>query len=219
MIEDFKYITEYIQNNLSLKDTNMDKSFYLMVKDYEKKQKEDKIPIITREVLKYLLFMLDLTKSKNVLEIGTATGYSSIYISKNVEKRGGKLTTLEIDNIRYKKANEVFKKLNLKNITSINMDALEYLDNTLNTYDFIFIDAQKGKYEEFIKKSYNLLEKDGLLFIDNILFRSLIGKSYVDKKYRNMVLKMTKLINKLLLQNNCSILPFGDGVGLIKKED
>lgn len=213
MIEDFKYITEYIQNNTYL---NEDK----ILLEIEKEALENKIPIITKDVLQYLLFMIDLVEAKNVLELGTATGYSGSFIAKNLLKRKGTLTTIEIDEKRYLKANEVFKSLNLENIYSYHMDGLEYLDKTDKTFDFIFLDAQKGEYKTFLKKSYNLLEKKGIIFVDNVLFRSYIGKENdVPKKYKNMVTKMTKVVNNLLKQQNSTVLPFGDGIAIIRRED
>lgn len=220
MIEDFNKSTKYILDLIDLKDINISTEEYNKINEIEKIAIEDGIPIITKEVLKYLLFMLDILGSKNVLEIGTATGYSSIYISKNLEKRNGKLTTIEIDPKRYTKAVSNFINMNLHNIKHINDDAINYLENTNEKFDFIFIDARKSIYIDFVEKSKKHLSKNGIIFIDNTLFRSFVGTDLeIPKKYKNMVDKMNSFVPYIMEKYKACVLPFGDGVALIKCED
>ena len=132
-------------------------------------------------------------------------------------RNSGKLTTIEIDEVRYKKAKENFKKLGLleKNemILGDALDEILKLDKD-RKYDFIFIDASKGQYKKFFEMCYNLLEKNGTIFIDNIMFRGIVAEdeNEIPKRYR-----LKEFINELNEKYNFVLLPFGDGVGLVRK--
>lgn len=216
MIENFQKSTEYVIENIKINE----EEFF---KEIHKKALELEIPIVTKDVLKFILFLLELSKSKKVLEIGSAIGYSSSYIADNLSNRNGELVTIEIDEKRYNIAKEILNS-KFSNVLIYNMDALNYLDEAIEKnlkFDFIFIDAQKGKYNEFLEKSVKILDENGIIFIDNILFRSFVGidSEDVPKKYRNMTIKMDEFIKYIVSKYNATILPFGDGVGLIKYED
>lgn len=216
MIENFQKSTEYVIENIKINE----EEFF---KEIHKKALELEIPIVTKDVLKFILFLLELSKSKKVLEIGSAIGYSSSYIADNLSNRNGELVTIEIDEKRYNIAKKILNS-KFSNVLIYNMDALNYLDEAIEKnlkFDFIFIDAQKGKYNEFLEKSVKILDENGIIFIDNILFRSFVGidSEDVPKKYRNMTIKMDEFIKYIVSKYNATILPFGDGVGLIKYED
>lgn len=226
MIENFENSTKYVINLINLKDDNISEKDYLKILEIEKESEckyNAPIPIITKDVLKFLIFMLEFSKSKKVLEIGTATGYSTIFIAKNLEKRCGSLTSIEIDSLRYNEAKKNIDKLNIKNTDLINDDAINVLNEYIKEnkkFDFIFIDARKSIYLDFLKLSVKLLDKNGIIFIDNVLFRSYVGSlEEIPKKYRNMIDKMNDFISILVSEYKGVVLPFGDGVALIKEED
>ena len=180
------------------------------------------MPIITDEVLNYMIFTAKNMKAGNILEIGTATGYSGLFLAQVANENGGFLTTMEIDEKRYGKAVENFKKLGLfeKNRMILG-DALEEiprLDKGIK-YDFIFIDASKGQYLKFFEMSYELLNENGIIFIDNLMFRGLVAvkKEEIPKRYKTIVKRLKEFIEKLNEEYNFVLLPFGDGVGIVKK--
>ena len=220
MIENFNELSKYAQDLFYYKNKKSKK--YEIIKEIKEESLEKKVPIITDDVLNFMIFAAKNKKSKKILEIGTATGYSGIFLAQIANENGGFLTTIEIDEIRYKKAIENFKKMGIFEKNNLIMgDALEEipkLDKNVK-YDFIFIDAAKGQYSKFFEMCYELLCENGIIFIDNIVFRGFVAKSKeeVPKRYKTIVRRLNEFIKKLNDEYNFVLLPFGDGVGIVKK--
>ncbi|WP_067142024.1 O-methyltransferase [Oceanivirga salmonicida] len=202
MLENFEKSTKYARE-LFKEDNDIQ-----FIKEYGIK---NNIPIVTEEVLNFLIFLLSSKKYKKSLEIGTAIGYSGAYISKYSD-----LTSIEIDKERFEIAKSNFSKLSRK-VNLINADALEILENLNENFDFIFIDAAKGQYKKFFDMCYNKLNNGGLIFIDNIMFRSYVTIDEYPKKFKTIVKKLNEFIIYLNENYEFSLLPFGDGVGLVRK--
>ncbi|UYI78036.1 MAG: O-methyltransferase [Fusobacterium varium] len=210
MLEELKEANEYIAGKIKEKDE--------LILEMEAYAQEYNVPIVTKEVAEYLRFLVSSYKIKNILEIGTAIGYSGILMAKEIKENNGKLYTIEIDEERYNLAQENFKKSGLSNIISIKGDALEEVKKINDTFDFIFIDASKGHYMEFFEDSYKLLNEGGIIFIDNIMFRGYIYKEY-PKRFKTIVKRLDSFIDYLYKRDDRFVLlPFGDGVGLCFKE-
>jgi len=214
MIENFIESSKYTQNLFKIRNE--------IIQDIKNESLDKNVPIITDEVLNYMIFTARNIKARNILEIGTATGYSGLFLAQIANENSGFLTTMEIDEIRYGKAVENFKKLGLfKKNKMIFGDALEQipkLDKNVK-YDFIFIDASKGQYLKFFEMSYELLNENGIIFIDNLMFRGLVAtdKEEIPKRYKTIVKRLKEFIEKLNEEYNFVLLPFGDGVGIVKK--
>lgn len=210
MLEELKEANRYVTGKIKEKDG--------LILELEKYAAENNVPIVTKEVAEYLKFMVDMNKSQNILEVGTAIGYSGILMARAAQKYGGKLTTIEIDEERYREANINFEKAGLDNVRTILGDAGEEIKKLNEEFDFVFIDASKGHYREFFDDSYKLLKKDGIIFIDNIMFRGYLYKEY-PKRFKTIVRKLDEFINWLYEEfgENFVLLPFGDGIGLLKK--
>ncbi|RHG34919.1 O-methyltransferase [Fusobacterium varium] len=210
MLEELKEANEYIAGKIKEKDE--------LILEMEAYAQEYNVPIVTKEVAEYLRFLVSSYKIKNILEIGTAIGYSGILMAKEIKENNGKLYTIEIDEERYNLAQENFKKSGLSNIISIKGDALEEVKKINDTFDFIFIDASKGHYMEFFEDSYKLLNEGGIIFIDNIMFRGYLYKEY-SKRFKTIVKRLDSFIDYLYKRDDRFVLlPFGDGVGLCFKE-
>jgi len=154
LIDNIEKANEYVISKIIEKD-----SIILEMEDYAK---EHNVPIVTKEVAEYLKFMIDSHKITNILEVGTAIGYSGSVMLQGNDKV--KLTTLEIDEERHNLAKINFEKMGFSSrVTQILGDALEEIPKLEDQFDFIFIDASKGKYMNFYKDSYNLLKKDGII--------------------------------------------------------
>ena len=210
MLEELKEANGYVTGKIKEKDE--------LILELEKYAAENNVPIVTKEVAEYLKFMVDMNKSQNILEVGTAIGYSGILMARAAQKYGGKLTTIEIDEERYKEANINFEKAGLDNVRTILGDAGEEIKKLNEEFDFVFIDASKGHYREFFDDSYKLLKKDGIIFIDNIMFRGYLYKEY-PKRFKTIVRKLDEFITWLYdeFEDRFVLLPFGDGIGLLKK--
>lgn len=211
MLEELKEANEYIISKIKENDE--------LILEMEKYAREYNVPIVTKEVAEYLKFIVKSNGIKNILEIGTAIGYSGILMAKEIEKNGGKLYTIEIDEERYNLAQENFKKSGLNNIVSIKGDAVEEIKKIDEKFDFVFIDASKGHYMEFFEDSYKLLNKDGIIFIDNIMFRGYLYKEY-PKRFKTIVRRLNEFIEYLYSRDGGEfvLLPFGDGIGLFRKK-
>jgi len=210
MLEELKEANEYVISKIKEEDT--------LILEMEEFAKKENVPIVTKEVAKYLEFMVNMNKSKNILEIGTAIGYSGILMGNIAKKYNGKLTTIEIDETRFAQAKENFKKSGLTNVNMILGDALTEIPKLNEKFDFIFIDASKGQYKRFFQDSYKLLEDDGIIFIDNIMFRGYLYKEY-PKRFKTIVRRLNEFIDYLYeTYPSFTLLPFGDGVGLIQNE-
>ena len=180
---------------------------------------EHNVPIVTKEVAKYLEFMVDINETTNILEIGTAIGYSGTLMLNACEKYRGTLTTIEIDEERYNQAKENFAKAGVEErVTQVLGDGLEEINKLEGQkFDFIFIDASKGKYMNFFEDSYKLLEEGGVIFIDNIMFRGYLYKEY-PKRFKTIVRKLNEFIDYLYDNHpGFTLMPFGDGIGLVRK--
>ena len=214
MIENFMESSKYAQNLFKIRNE--------IVQDIKNESLDENVPIITDEVLNYMIFTARNIKARNILEIGTATGYSGLFLAQIANENSGFLTTMEIDEIRYGKAVENFKKLGLfeknKMVFGDALEEIPKLDKNVK-YDFIFIDASKGQYLKFFEMSYELLNENGIIFIDNLMFRGLVAadKEEIPKRYKTIVKRLKEFIEKLNEEYNFVLLPFGDGVGIVKK--
>ena len=212
MIENFIESSKYAQNLFKIRNE--------IIQDIKKESLDENVPIITDEVLNYMIFTARNIKARNILEIGTATGYSGLFLAQIANENSGFLTTMEIDEIRYGKAVENFKKLGLfeknKMISGDALEEIPKLDKNVK-YDFIFIDASKGQYLRFFEMSYELLNENGIIFIDNLMFRGLVAadKEEIPKRYKTIVKRLKEFIEKLNEEYNFVLLPFGDGVGIV----
>lgn len=208
MLDELKEANSYIIDKIVEKDP--------VILEMEAYAEEHRVPIITKEVAEYLKFTVSQGKYRNILEIGAAIGYSGTIMAKEAEKVNGKLTTVEIDEERYNEAKKNFEKAGVNNVELIFGDALEELPKLTEEYDFIFMDAAKGKYREFFDIVYPKLAKDGVIFIDNIMFRGYLYKEY-PKRFKTIVRKLNEFIDYLYAEHDFVLLPFGDGIGLVKK--
>ena len=217
MIENFEIATKFAQNLFEIEDER--------ILAIENEAILNKVPIITRDVLKYMLFIARSEKSSNILEIGTATGYSGIFLAQVAAENKGNFTSIEIDENRYSEAVNNFKEMDLLNSKNslILGDALEEIPKLYDLnkkYDFIFMDAAKGQYRNFFKLLFPILSENGIMFIDNLLFRGMVTLESEDipKRYKTIVTRLKVFIEELNENKNFVLLPFGDGIGIIKNK-
>lgn len=146
-----------------------------LIIEMENYAKEKNIPIMEKESIAFLMKYIKMKNVKNILEIGSAIGYSSILMaSSNLET---KVTTIERDETRYMECLKNVKKAGLeKEITVVFQDALEVNLSDV-TYDLILIDAAKGQYTKFFEKFKYFLASNGVIVTDNIKFHGYVGNS------------------------------------------
>ncbi len=182
---------------------------------------ESYAPIVKSETEQLLITLLALKKPKRILEIGTAVGYSAILMAENTPS-DTKIFTIE----RYKKhadiaVDNIFSSGFEDKIKVIEGEAIEVLSWLEGKFDFIFLDAAKGQYIEFLPYLLKLLAKDGVLLSDNILYQGMIEdeEKVVHRKItivKRLHMYLEEITNSKELVT--SIIPIGDGVALsIKK--
>lgn len=191
-----------------------------IILDIKLKAQAQGIPIINDEGLLYLMQLIRLTKARNILEIGTAVGYSSINIaSLNSEIH---IDTIEKSQDMYKLALENISRASLhKQINCILADALEYELNNENQYDLIFIDAAKAQYQKLFCKYEIFLKTSGIIVCDNLLFHGLVNQpeTIQSKNLRALVNKIDRF-NKWLKDNHkyrTVFINIGDGMAVSEK--
>ncbi|NLK20893.1 MAG: O-methyltransferase [Epulopiscium sp.] len=188
----------------------------------EREAKETNLPIVQKEVAQLISFLLSVKKPENILEIGTAVGYSSILMS-NYLKPQGKITTIERYDIMQRAARENIKMAGLEEtINLIEGDAQEVLPTLKATFDVIFMDAAKGQYNIFLPHCIRLLKDDGIIIADNVLHKGNIAKSRYDipRRQRTIHKRMRNFLWEIMHNNdlNSCVLPMGDGVALCYKK-
>ena len=159
-----------------------------LLKEMEEYAKENNIPIMMDDGLKFIEDYIKKNNVKRILEIGSAIGYSAIRMCLNENIC---ITTIERDEVRYKEAVKNIKKAKLENqITLIYDDALNIdLDEK---YDLIFIDAAKGQYIKFFEKFEKNLSEKGAIISDNLKFHG-----YTEQKERIKSKNLRQLVNKI----------------------
>ena len=184
----------------------------------KKKALDDHIPIIMDDTLKYIYDCYNDNKIYSILEIGTAVGYSAICFTKFLEEKGV-IDTIERDEDRIVEAKKNIKYAGVQdNINIISGDAVEILPQINKKYDMIFIDAAKGKYPIFLKHALRLLNDNGIIFADNILYKGYVMSDYNKHKQRTAVRNLREYI-KSVTENpelETKILEIGDGLAITK---
>ena len=188
------------------------------MKELEEYAKINNIPIMQKDGILYLINYIKENNIKNILEIGSAIGYSSIMMASiNSDIR---ITTIERDKDRYDLAVFNIKKYNLdKQINIIYGDAVD--TDITGMYDLIFIDAAKGKNVFFFEKYKNNLVKRGTIITDNLSFHGLVEDPDLvkTKNQRGIVNKIKDFIS--FLDNNeefaTEYIPVGDKIAISKR--
>ena len=179
---------------------------------------KEHIPIIMDDTLTVIGSILEKNRPTKILEIGTAVGYSAICFSKYLAENGT-IDTIERDEERIKEAKINIKNMKLENVIHIyEGDAVEILPTLNEKYDMVFIDAAKGKYPFFLKEALRMLNKDGIIFADNILYKGYVMSDYNKHKQRTAVRNLREYIKEVTENENLEteILEVGDGLAITK---
>jgi predicted O-methyltransferase YrrM len=193
------------------------------LRDLEKDALEHYVPIIKKETQGVLKFLLQLQQPKRILEVGTAIGFSALFMSAYTG-RDSKITTIEKVAMRLVEAdknlaNPIFP--NKDKITLIKGEALEVLRALVEdkaSFDFIFLDAAKAQYMSFLPELMKLLEDKGLLVTDNVLQDgTVINSRYsIARRDRTIHSRMREYLYTITHMEELAsvILPVGDGIAL-----
>lgn len=192
-----------------------------MIEEIKKSALNNKVPIMKDEGIEFLISFIKKNKIKDILEIGTAVGYSAIRmasVSKDI-----KVTSIERDQERYLEAVKNIKQAKLEDrVDLIFNDALNVKLNS--KFDLIFIDAAKGKNIEFFENFEKNLKSGGYIITDNLKFHGYVDMNLEDIESRNirgLVRKIRKYV-EFLKENKkyqTEFLELGDGISVSKLKD
>ena len=182
----------------------------------KQKALQEHIPIIMDETLEVIEKYLKENPPKRILEIGAAVGYSAMCFSEFLAD-GGKIDTIERDEERIKEAKINFKNVGVEEkIKLYEGDAVEILPTLNEKYDMVFIDAAKGKYPFFLKEALRMINENGIIFADNILYKGYVMSDYNKHKQRTAVRNLREYIKEVSESPNLEteILEVGDGLAI-----
>ena len=188
------------------------------LKKIKQKAIEEHIPIIMDDTLEIIEKYMKEIKPKRILEIGTAVGYSAICFSEFLDTNG-KIDTIERDEERAKEAEENFKKVEVEEKINLYVgDAVEILPTLSEKYDMVFIDAAKGKYPFFLREALRMINNNGIIFADNILYKGYVLSDYNKHKQRTAVRNLREYLKEVSENSNLEteILEVGDGLAVSK---
>jgi predicted O-methyltransferase YrrM len=168
--------------------------------ELEQHGKKDGVPIVTRETGRLLSVLVHMMQANRILEIGTAYGYSTLWMAL-AQPPMGKIWTIDPDSERTKVALSYFERAGEhERIVTFNQEALELLENfQQRNLDIVFIDADRSLYKEYLDLVVPMLKRSGIVVIDDCLLEGLED------------------FNKYLMSHpslDATILPLGDGLAI-----
>ena len=195
-----------------------------ILKEIKKYALENHVPILQDVSLDLILLILKLKKPNNILEVGTAIGYSAINFSKYLDGENRHILTIEKSNEMYGIAISNISKMGLEDIIRVeNADAtiyLETLDEKKEQFDIIFIDAAKGQYLKFLDNALRLIKTGGVIIADNVYFKGRVLSGYNEHRHRTATNRLREYLKIVNERNDLDTTVFniGDGVAVsIKK--
>ncbi|MDU1442448.1 MAG: O-methyltransferase [Clostridium cochlearium] len=209
----YDYMEEYIRGLIKDEDD--------LLIELEEFAKENSVPIIHKEVGRFLEVLINIKKPKKILELGTAIGYSAILMEKASQGESS-ITTIERDKAMVDLATKNIEKSGYKEkIKIVEGDCLEVLSEIDEKFDLIFMDAGKGHYNHFFSECLRLLEDDGIIIGDNVLFRGMVASDHLVKRRKITIVKRMREFLNMVSQDEflTSIIPMGDGLALITRRN
>ena len=182
---------------------------------------ENGVPVIPHETVVFLQFLLKQKQPKNVLEIGTAIGFSASLMAETLGE-DAKITTIDRFPVMIEKAKKNFEKLGLTDqVTLLEGDAADLLSSLEGPYDFIFMDRAKSKYITFLPECLRLLSDDGVLMVDDVFQAGTVLQPIeeIPRKNRSIHRHLNEFLEEITKSSELTstLLPLGDGVALISK--
>lgn len=186
------------------------------LEELEEEARAAHVPVIRRETQSLLRFLIASHRPRNILEVGTAVGFSALFMSAYAPG-DCRIVTIENNGRRISEARKNFARAGAEErITLLEGDAMEVLESLNGSYDLIFIDAAKGQYPGYFPRVMKVLEEGGLLVSDNVLQGGEIMESRfaVERRNRTIHARMREYLYILTHHEELttSILPVGDGV-------
>ena len=190
------------------------------LKELENFARKENIPIIPHETVAYFRFLMETIQPKNILEIGTAIGFSALLMAEHSPK--SKITTIDRNPEMIGFAKENFAKFDQrKQITLLEGDAVDVLSTLTETYDFVFMDSAKSKYIVFLPEILKHLEVGGVVVLDDIFQGGDIARDIMEvRRGQRTIYRGLQRLFDATLDNpdlTASLVPLGDGILMLRK--
>ena len=190
------------------------------LKELENFARKENIPIIPHETVAYFRFLMETIQPKNILEIGTAIGFSALLMAEHSPK--SKITTIDRNPEMIGFAKENFAKFDSrKQITLLEGDAVDVLSTLTETYDFVFMDSAKSKYIVFLPEILKHLEVGGVVVLDDIFQGGDIARDIMEVRrgQRTIYRGLQRLFDATLDNSGltATLVPLGDGILMLRK--
>lgn len=185
---------------------------------------EKRVPVIPHETVTFFVWLFGQTQPKEILEVGTAIGFSAGLMAEYMHPEGH-VTTIERNPTMIEKAVPNFKELEIEDkVTLLEGQANEWLEKLeADHYDFIFMDSAKAKYYDFFPDCMRVLKKNGVLAVDDVLQGGTILEEGQDipRRRRKIHRKLNAFLEVVLDHPSLEVtlLPLGDGLLLITKKE
>ncbi|GAA0483090.1 O-methyltransferase [Salinibacillus aidingensis] len=208
-------LESYLQGTLPVKSN--------LTKEMEAYAKEHQVPIMEPLSMEFVKQMIRIKQPENILEIGTAIGYSALRMLEAAPS--AHIVTIERDKDRYEDAlSNIHKAQEENHVDVIFGDALEVtnLVEKKGPYDVLFIDAAKGQYQKFFTLYEKFVPKGGMIISDNVLFKGYVASTPGENTRMKKIGEKIRVYNDWLIQQpsfSTTIVPVGDGVAVSVKED
>ncbi|WP_105615261.1 O-methyltransferase [Vallitalea okinawensis] len=179
---------------------------------------QDFIPVVDEDVARTLALILQISKAKQVLEIGTSIGYSTVSMAKILQQQNGRITTIEYDEVVADQAKCNFINAGINEIVDLKIGDARDILPTLESesYDLIFLDVDKTLYKPLLKTCISLLKRGGILLAEDTLFPIL----NLEEKWRYLIPSI-EAFNQAIIKSDeidSTILPIGDGLTIAVKK-
>ena len=190
------------------------------LKELENFARKENIPIIPHETVAYFRFLMETMQPKNILEIGTAIGFSALLMAEHAPK--AKITTIDRNPEMIGFAKENFAQFDSrKQITLLEGDAVDVLSTLTESYDFVFMDSAKSKYIVFLPEILKHLEVGGVVVLDDIFQGGDVAKDIMEvRRGQRTIYRGLQRLFDATLDNpdlTATLVPLGDGILMLRK--
>ena len=190
------------------------------LKELENFARKENIPIIPHETVAYFRFLMEIIQPKNILEIGTAIGFSALLMAQHAPN--AKIATIDRNPEMIGLAKENFAKFDSrKQITLLEGDAVDILSTLTETYDFVFMDSAKSKYIVFLPEILKHLDVGGVVVLDDVFQGGDIAKDIMEvRRGQRTIYRGLQRLFDATLDNpglTASLVPLGDGILMLRK--
>lgn len=212
-----KKIEDYCIAKSNLPSSDCDK-----IEEYTRANVHGAQMLIGKMEASFIGFLLRSIEAKRVLELGTFTGYSALTMAENIPG-DGEVITIDINETTVKLAKEFWaQSANGHKIKSILGSGLDIIPTLSAPFDFIFIDADKRNYIDYLKLTVPMLSARGIIVIDNVLWSGkVLPDAELDKsEHRDRSTEFIRLVNDFIATEPTlygTLLPIRDGMFLVKK--